>query len=128
MTEVNRRRHIRVSPNPREPIRVNINGENFLDILNAVDISESGIGLKVPHLFNGCVLESVSFLIDLPIDSKAVAVQVRGNILHISGQQFGVEFSRMPHVESEKIKRYISEKIRKESMVDWLKYKVGLMV
>jgi len=124
-----RRKHIRIEPKAGQPIQVNINGEDFIDITNAVDISLGGVGLKVPHEFKGCELaRQVSFIIDLPTEPKKQCVQVHGRILHVSGQRFGVSFTDMSKANRQKIKKYIGGRIKEESWFGWVKYSLtGLM-
>ncbi len=121
-----RRNYKRIQPKPGKPIRVNVNGEDFIDIFNAVDISVGGVGLKVPHEFKGCELnQQVSFIIDLPGETTKQCVQVKGRILHVSGQKFGVSFTELTPANREKIRKYIGERIKEESIVDWLMYELS---
>ena len=61
------RRQLRVKPEDGNPIRVDINGENFVDILYANDISEGGLNVSVPHQFQDCEIDTpVSLMVQLP--------------------------------------------------------------
>lgn len=121
-----RRRFVRVSPDREHPIRIDINGENFLDILSANDISEGGVGVSVPHRFKGCDTQStVTFIIGLPYPEKTL-LSVTGQIKHVSGDRFGVCFTRVSDETRSKIKSYISVRLKQESIMDWFKYKVGI--
>ncbi len=129
MTEKNgadRRQFVRVAPEKNYPIRIDINGENFLDILCANDISENGIGVSVPHRFKGCDTQStVTFIICLPYPEKSL-ISATGQIKHVSGDRFGVCFNRLSEGTRLKIKSYIAVRLKQDSIVDWFKYKVGI--
>lgn len=120
-----KRKHPRVQPKPGEPIKVNINGENFIDIIHALDISEGGVGLNVAHQFKGCELkQQVSIIIDLPVDNKKHCLQLYGRILHVSGQRFGVSFSNVSADNKHKLQRYIAKRMKEDSWLDWFKHGV----
>lgn len=121
-----RRRFTRVIPKPEQPVRVNINGEDFIDIFNAEDISLDGVGIRVPHGFKGCEINrQVLFIIDLPLDGKRLCAQVPGRILHISGPCFGVAFAEMSETNRSKIRQYISQRLKEDSLLDWLKFEIN---
>ncbi len=119
---------IRIVPPANEPIQININGENFIDILQANDISLGGIGITVSHGFKNCNLNAmVSFIIELPIDEKKSIVKVQGIITHVSGNRFGVAFKNLPEMSRFTIKKYIASRIKEESLIEWVRFKVGLI-
>lgn len=91
----NRRRFERLRPKPDRPVRVDINGENFLDILNAHDIAEGGIGFHADHPFSGRNLEHlVHLVIGLPRPVDAL-LSAEGKIRYADGQGFGIEFGSL---------------------------------
>jgi hypothetical protein len=49
-----KRCYIRVKPKDDEPVEIQLIGANFIDVLNAKDISEGGVGIFVEHDFEGC--------------------------------------------------------------------------
>ncbi|MES2673302.1 MAG: PilZ domain-containing protein [Pseudomonadota bacterium] len=119
---------IRIVPPANEPIQININGENFIDILQANDISLGGIGITVSHGFKNCNLNAmVSFIIELPIDEKKSIVKVQGIITHVSGNRFGVAFKNLPEMSRFTIKKYIASRIKEESLIEWVRFKMGLI-
>ena len=62
-----KRQFYRLIPFEAGQIRVDVNGNNFLDILPAKDISERGIGLVVPHGFEGCdIYDEVQLIVSIP--------------------------------------------------------------
>ncbi|MFV2059242.1 MAG: PilZ domain-containing protein [Gammaproteobacteria bacterium] len=98
------RRFERVTPESGEPIIVDINGTNFIDILKAGNISLGGVNISVVHGFKGCEIEKqVNLAIKLP-DPVNKSFSATGKIKHISGDAFGVNFLSM-HKHGEKMLR-----------------------
>ena len=123
-----RRQFVRITPATNSPVRIDINGEDFIDILTATDISEGGIGITVAHGFKGCTINKhVSFVIELPSTPKNTLIQVQGKIKHVSGERFGVSFFNISELTKDKIKNYLAERLKEDSLVDWFKYKIGFM-
>ncbi len=122
------RRHIRIAPDLSQPIRIDINGDNFIDILKATDISEGGVGIYVTHGFEGCAIDSyVSFVITIPLAGKRRIIHANGRIKHVSGHRFGVAFSNISSQDRVNIRQYIANQIKAESLANWLKYKFRLI-
>ncbi|VUD68855.1 Flagellar brake protein YcgR [Thalassocella blandensis] len=122
-----RRRYLRVIPDRNEALSVDINGSNFIDILRVLDISEGGVGVRVPHGFSGCDLnQPISFVLTLPKD-KPLYLQGYGRIQHISGDRFGIAFEKLPEKVSLQIRDYVSSHVKEESLIMWIKYKMGLV-
>jgi hypothetical protein len=112
-----RRQHIRVRPEPEHPVRVDINGENFLDILHACDVSEGGIGFRVDHCFTGCAIERpVHFIIALPEPVNAL-VSAEGLLRHIGGRAFGIEFGPLSTVSQHALHEYVHHRLHSESLL-----------
>lgn len=121
-----RRKHIRITPQSSQPIRIDINGGNFIEILRATDISEGGVGIKVEHGFKGCAINNnVAFVIELPNKSKNVLISLQGKIRHLSGDRFGVSFSLIPESAKQAIRNYVASQLREQSLIAWIKYKTG---
>lgn len=110
------RRDKRVKPPAAEPIEIQIMGTNSLDILKANDISISGIGINVPHRFEGCnISEEVELVITLPNSRPFLA---RGVISHISSSKqkndiFGIQFTSISNNNSNQIKGYIEQIVQR---------------
>lgn len=122
-----RRRHIRVIPDRNQPLSVDINGANFIEILKVIDISEGGVGIKVPHGFARCDLnQPINFVLTLPLPKK-VLVRGSGRIKHISGDRFGLAFNPLPDIVVDQIRDYIALHVREESLFLWAKYKMGFI-
>lgn len=112
-----RRRYVRVKPEPHHPVRVDINGENFLDILHARDISEGGVGFEVDHQFSGCSIHRpVHFILSLPPPYKGM-VSAEGRIRHVHGQAFGVEFEMLSREARHRLHDYVHYLLRNESLL-----------
>ena len=85
-------------------------GGNSIDILHARDISATGLGVFVPHGFEGCNLdEEVELVITLPATRTFMA---RGIIRHITQrgqpeQYFGVEFTRIEQRHRNQVLAYV---------------------
>jgi len=104
-----KRRYPRVSPEKGRPIRVDINGVDFLEILHADNLSEGGLSMVVPHEFKGCRIDQpVSLIISLPEPMES-NVTVSGTIRYISytRQIFGVAFGNLKKEDREKIRSYV---------------------
>jgi len=101
------RHHDRVEIDADAPVRIDINGEDFIDVLSAVDISEGGLRLKVKHRFEGCNLDDpVSMVIQLPLPVSR-HFSVMGRIMHISDDSFGVSFVGLSDDSRKLIRSYI---------------------
>ena len=74
-----KRQHIRVETEFECPIEVQIMGDIFLEVLNAKDISISGIGVHVSHEFRGYNIDDEVNLIltlcnEIPFNAKGVII------------------------------------------------------
>ena len=57
----------KIIPNKNNPIRMDIIGDNFVEIVQVTDISESGAGIYVPHSFSGIdTSKSINAIVTLP--------------------------------------------------------------
>jgi c-di-GMP-binding flagellar brake protein YcgR len=106
------RSHVRVRPASGEPVAVHIVGRESLDILRARDISESGLGVYVPHRFEGCDIDSeVALVITLPGQRTFMA---RGQVKHhaegTTSNFFGVQFTRISAPHRAKIRAYVKHR------------------
>ena len=106
-----RRKRIRVVPPKDEPIIININGENFIEIVYASDVSESGIGIVVPYGFEGCRIDKeVSIVVTLPIPEKR-SLLFSGNIRHIRNTNFGVHLNGIEKNKRVLLRQYVSSQL-----------------
>ncbi len=123
----NNRKYIRVLPDKKYPVRVDMNGENFLDIFTASDISMGGIGVLVPHKFKDCkIYMDVEVIVSLPHPVEK-NISFKARVEHISSFTFGISFARLDDKEVESVKKYIANRLFKTSRLDWLKFKFGLI-
>jgi c-di-GMP-binding flagellar brake protein YcgR len=108
---------LRVQADPSAPIRVDIMGRGFLDVLSARDISVGGLGITVPHGFAGCDIDSeVELIVTL---GRNRPFKTRGAIRHNgkagSQQLFGVEFTALSPEQQQAIEAYIGSCQRRRS-------------
>lgn len=124
----NKRNNVRVEPDLGRPIKIDINGENFIDVLNARDISEGGVGISVPHAFVGCSIDKpVQFIIELPKPFGRMFV-VKGVIKHTMQDRFGVCFTNIDARSRQWIRDYISYRIQcNEGYLKSLAFRCGLV-
>jgi hypothetical protein len=113
------RRHLRVYADPTAPIRVDIMGNGFLDVLNARDISVGGLGIRVTHDFVDCdIAKDVELIVTL---GRARPFKTAGAIRHYSKTKgdhvFGVEFTSLSTDQREAIEAYIQSCLRRRSRV-----------
>jgi len=110
------RKKIRVIPEQGENIRIDLAGSNFLDIVYAKNISESGLGIWVPHRFEGCDLnQEVNFSVRLPppiIHTFSFYSEI------IAHNNFGVVFRGLSKKDQNYIRQYIQSRLKENS---WLK-------
>lgn len=121
-----RRQFSRVNLATKRSASVDINGADFIDILRVVDISEGGVGIRVPHGFAGCNLEqAVTFVLTLPDGTRKANTYLKGlgKIKHISGDQFGIAFHPLSERTQTQLRGYIASLKKEESFFSWLKYK-----
>jgi len=92
-------------------------GNGFLDVLHARDISCGGLGIRVPHGFEGCDLNGkVELIITL---GRARPFKTRGVIRHYSktasDHVFGLEFVALAPEQSAAVEAYIQACLRRRS-------------
>lgn len=123
-----RREFVRVAPAPGAPIRVDINGEDFIEVLRAQDLGEGGIRIRVPHQFKGCHIDSrVSVVISLPAP-VACTLRLDGRIRHAVADTFGVHFLEVDPPSRAALRRYVAARLRSErGFWHWLAYRLGLV-
>jgi hypothetical protein len=106
-----------VQADPTAPIRVDIMGNGFLEVLQARDVSLGGLGVSVPHGFAGCDLNGeVQLIVTL---GRARPFKVMGVIRHYSktarDHVFGLEFVALAPEQVEAIQAYIQACMRRRS-------------
>ena len=104
------RRHLRAYPTQSNPVEVQIMGEDSLNILHARDVSLSGIGVVVPHRFEGCDIESgVELVLSFP---NARSFKTRGRVVYrqedATSTYFGIEFTDLDETYKDIITRFIT--------------------
>ena len=123
----NRRQYLRVMPEENAPVRVDINSEGFIEVIEAVDISEDGIGITVTHQFAGCdVNRPASFIVYLPHPINKY-FRVDGRIMHVRDDSFGVRFTNLDDKSRELVREYIALRLRKRSAWDYIRYMLHIL-
>jgi hypothetical protein len=108
---------VRVRPDPDRPVEVQVMSPGWLDVLQARDISETGIGVFMPHGFEGSTLDSKIELIVMLPDASPFAA---GGILRhrtVNGPLafFGVELVRIPDTARDTLRAYIQGRYAAEA-------------
>ncbi|MCB1167537.1 MAG: PilZ domain-containing protein [Leptospiraceae bacterium] len=107
----NKRRFVRVQPEAAAPVEVQLIGTDFIDILQAEDISEGGVRIIVPHAFQGCTIDAeIDLIITLP---AAKSFKASGRIKHIRADDtaFGVEFTDLPDHWRTELQSYVLQRL-----------------
>ncbi len=122
------RKYLRVTPGKKYPIRLDINGDNFIEILRAKDISLGGIGIEVAHQFTNCEIDgNVELIIRLP-QPVGQHIQAHGKILHVNNNLFGISFSKLPKNSQQKLREYILYRVQQNEEESWFTcftFKIG---
>ncbi|MCB9558212.1 MAG: PilZ domain-containing protein [Deltaproteobacteria bacterium] len=105
-----RRKHPRARPSRSAPIEVQLMSDDFLEVVNALDISIGGMALQVGHCFEGYdIAAEVTILLKLP---GTRAIMAKGKIMHTrrSGDAgvFGVQFTELSDDQRTTIADYVN--------------------
>lgn len=121
------REAVRVRPDAQAGVTVHINGSDFIEIQKALDISEGGIRLRVPHRFEGCRIDGlVGLVITLPVPDTQ-PFRLEGRIRHIQEDTFGIQFAGSNDKARQLLRRYIALRLRAENgFLSYLKFQLGL--
>ena len=124
----NRRQYLRVVPEALVPVRVDINGVDFIEVCKAFDISEGGVRILVPHRFEGCQIDKpVGLIVHLPEPVNKL-FKAEGMIRHVASDSFGVRFTTINDRSLELIREYVAAWLRRnEGLGDFIRYKLGWM-
>ncbi len=99
----------RARPLDAEPVRIDIMGDGFLEVLVARDISVGGVGVFVRHDFQGCDIDSeVELIVKLgaerPFKARGV---IRHGVRQGAKHFFGVEFVELGEQHRELVQGYV---------------------
>jgi hypothetical protein len=111
---------LRVRPEPHRPVEVQVMGNGFLDVFNARDVGQTGLGILVPHGFEGCdLLGDVKLIVTLPGSPSFFA---EGNLRHRTRHGalsfFGVELTRISQSDRLKLRAYVTARHAEESALE----------
>jgi hypothetical protein len=104
----------RFRPHPSRPVSVQVMGPNSIDVLTARDIALKGVGIYLPHGFEGWRTQpDVELVITLPGQRPFLT---KGKVRHRTsafGDEsfFGVEFVDLAKQRREQIRRYLDSGI-----------------
>ena len=123
----NRRKYFRAVPEEGHPIHLDINGENFIETLTPVSISQKGIGISVPHGFKGCEInKQVELVLSFPYPINQ-DIRVFGKIRYITNLMFGIIFTEMSSEDNKIIRKYIKYRVKDEPFYIRLLYMLRLI-
>jgi hypothetical protein len=111
----NNRRELRAVPLDSEPLEIQIIGSDFIDIIFADNVSFGGMGITIPHRFEGCNIDSpVEIVIAIPGGGSHKA---KGIIRHTNSTEtkrgiFGLEIKEMDDEGMVAYHRYVDELLR----------------
>jgi len=122
-----KRGQFRIRPESDHAVSVDINGKNFIEVTKAIDISESGIGVKLPgSLKSSRSNENVSVVITLPHPENKI-FQMDAVISHLTKDRFGIFFTDPQPEVKKSIRQFILFIIKKEPLRIQLGYKLRLL-
>lgn len=118
----NKRKFIRIVP--QESVTIDINGDDFIDIVVVKDISMGGVGINVRHMFDGCAIHnSVKLIVSLPNDT----FQTYAKIKYVNGNFFGVEFENLCKKSKKVLRNFIFQELKRFSPISAYLFKVGII-
>lgn len=115
---IEQRSYVRVHPHPKRPVQIQIIGQNFIDVFPVVDVSVGGVGVRVPHRFDGCEInEEVDLVLSLP---GLRPIQMRGTIRHVrdepGGSLFGLQFSNLGPSQRAAVQKFVDQRLSGEDL------------
>lgn len=111
-----KRKHVRVQPQEKEPVEIHLMGTALLDVLKASDISLGGIGVIAPNHFDEWDMnETVEILVALPGDLEDFLA--RGVIKQIGKKSketgvYGVQFTEIGPKGKQDLQVYVNRMVR----------------
>lgn len=120
---MNKRQFIRVVP--KKPVKIDINGDNFIDVVTIKDISMGGVGISVKHKFEGCLIDNSVKLI-VTLDEKT-SFTTYAKIKYVTGNFFGVQFENLSRRSKKVLKNFIYNELKSESNFKSILFKFGFI-
>ncbi len=111
---------VRVRPEHDRPVEVQVMGPGFLDVFHARDVSQTGLGILVPHGFEGCdLLGDVELIVTLPgVPSFSASGMLRHRTRHGALSFFGVQITRMAERDRRALRAYVTARHAEESAAE----------
>ncbi|MEM9174277.1 MAG: PilZ domain-containing protein [Myxococcota bacterium] len=104
----------RVVPLRMAPVEVQVMGRGTLDVLRARNVSTTGLGIFVPHGFEGFDLaEEVELVITLPSRKPFLAMGVIKHVTETDAEtcHFGVEFTALAGSNRQALEQYVRSRL-----------------
>jgi c-di-GMP-binding flagellar brake protein YcgR len=98
-------------------IEIQIMGPGYLEIVEASDLSLGGVGVRIPHGFEGCDLSMpVDLILTFPSQKPFM---VQGRVVHRRSENaqsdfFGIEFTRLSRDHHKIIEKYITTTLEED--------------
>ena len=95
----------KIVPSKNSPIRMDIIGDNFVEIVQVTDIGEDGAGIFVPHSFSGIdISRTINAIVTLPGQNS---FKTKGNIKEgKDNRHFNFEFNNLSSQAKKQIEEY----------------------
>jgi len=120
-----KRRAVRVTPASERPVRIDLMGEGFIEVTSAVNVSKEGVGISVPHGFEGYNLDALTvILVNLP-EPVNHSFSTTVKVIHQQGNNFGAQFEKLEKEDAEKLFSYIEHQLKKTDGAALLKMIYG---
>ncbi|MCW8962547.1 MAG: PilZ domain-containing protein [Gammaproteobacteria bacterium] len=121
-----KRRTKRVIPSPDQPVHVELKGSDFIEGTTAVNVSQEGIGISVPHGFKGYNLDEVfDIIIKLP-EPVSRSFSTTAKVIHHQGNNFGVQFENLETEDKEDLWAYIDHRLVNTDSASLMKMLYGV--
>lgn len=120
---MNKRQFIRVVP--KKPVKIDINGDNFIDVVTVKDISMGGVGISVKHRFEGCLINnSVKLIVSL---DENTSFTTYAKIKYVTGNFFGVQFENLSKRSRKILKKFIFQELKSKSLFSAALFSLGII-
>jgi c-di-GMP-binding flagellar brake protein YcgR len=111
-----RRDGVRVRPALRESIEVQIVAPGVLEIVRAVDISETGVSILVEGGLGAELTGTeVELVISIPASASVYTKAVVRHVRREHGLVLGIEFVALPTKSLEAIRAYVSRRVQQSA-------------
>lgn len=108
-----RRAFVRVRPDASQPIRIEVVGNGFIELLKARDISVGGLGVQISHDLEIPARDrEVELVVTLPGSKAFVAFgEIRHQMTSPGSHSFGIRFTRLSDADKKRIQEYVERRV-----------------